>query len=123
MSLKLIPYNIFMERHIQNAENIAYFLDGKFKFLKIRFGMNGVMGLIPVIGDLIVVFLSLYLVWIALEMRLPGHKIAVMIFNILLNFLIGLVPLVGDFADFFHHANLKNLKILKVYSQKKIALG
>jgi hypothetical protein len=112
-----------MERHLDIAENIANFLDGKFRFFKLRFGMNGIFGLIPVVGDGLVAFLSLYLVWIAIRMDLPGKKIVVMICNILLNFLIGLVPVVGDFADFFHHANLKNLKILKRYTKGHVVEG
>jgi hypothetical protein len=112
-----------MDRHLDAAEGIANFLDGKFRFFKLRFGMNGIFGLIPVVGDGLVAFLSLYLVWIAIRMGLPGRKIVEMIFNILINFLIGLVPVVGDFADFFHHANLKNLKILNQYAKAHAVEG
>lgn len=108
---------------METAEDIAYFLDGKFKFLKIRFGMNGVLGIIPVIGDLIVLFLSFYLVWIALEMKLPTAAILRMIWNVFINFVIGLLPIVGDFVDFFHKANLKNLKILKRYAKGNVIEG
>jgi hypothetical protein len=112
-----------MDRHLATAEDIAHFLDGKFKFLKIRFGMNGVFGLVPVVGDLLTTFLSLYIVWIGMQMRIPGHAISQMLANIVTNFFIGLVPVVGDFVDFFHHANLKNLKILKQYAKGNVIEG
>ena len=105
------------------AEELANFLDGRFKFLKVRFGMNGVFGLIPVVGDLLVAFLSLYLVWIGIKMRLPATAISQMLSNILTNFIIGLVPVIGDFIDFFHHANFKNLKILKQYTKRGVIEG
>ena len=112
-----------MERHLDTAEDIANFLDGRFKFFKIRFGMNGIFGLIPFVGDAITAFLSFYLVWIGIQMRLPGHAISEMIANIATNFFIGLIPVVGDFADFFHKANFKNLKILKQYAKGHVIEG
>lgn len=112
-----------MDNHLRAAEGIANFLDGKFRFLKFRFGMNGVFGLIPVVGDFMASFLSLYLVWIGIRMRLPASAIAEMISNILTNFIIGLVPVIGDFVDFFHHANFKNLKILRQYAKGNVIEG
>lgn len=112
-----------MERHLKTAEDIANFLDGKFRFFKLRFGMNGIFGLIPFVGDFLVSFLSLYIVWIGIQMRLPFPAISQMLSNILTNFLIGLVPVIGDFVDFFHHANLKNLKILKQYAKGHVIEG
>ncbi len=112
-----------MDKHLKAAEVMAHFLDGRFKVLKLRFGMNGIFGLIPVVGDFMVTFLSLYLVWIGIQMRVPARAITEMLSNILTNFLIGLVPVVGDFVDFFHHANLKNLKILKQYAKGQVIEG
>lgn len=112
-----------MEKHLKAAEVMAIFLDGKFRILKLRFGMNGVFGLIPVVGDFMVSFLSLYLVWIGIRMRLPASAISEMLSNIMTNFIIGLVPVIGDFVDFFHHANFKNLKILRRYAGGHIIEG
>ncbi len=112
-----------MDNHLKTAEVMANFLDGKFKFLKFRFGMNGIFGLIPVVGDFLVSFLSLYLVWIGLQMRLPASAISKMLSNIMTNFFIGLVPVIGDFVDFFHHANLKNLDILKQHAKRQVIEG
>ncbi|HVF69237.1 MAG TPA: DUF4112 domain-containing protein [Xanthomonadales bacterium] len=112
-----------MEKHLKAAEQIANFLDGKFRFFKLKFGMNGIFGLIPVVGDFLVSFLSLYLVWIGLRMKLPASEISKMLSNIMTNFLIGLVPVIGDFVDFFNHANLKNLKILQQHAKGQVIEG
>lgn len=112
-----------MDKHLKTAEVMANFLDGRFRFLKFKFGMNGVLGIIPVVGDFLVSFLSLYLVWIGIQMRIPPHAILLMLSNIFTNFIIGLVPVIGDFVDFFHHANLKNLKILKQYAKGGVIEG
>jgi len=51
-------------------------------------------------------------------MELPRLKIAHMLWNILVNFLIGLIPILGDAAYIFRKANLKNLRILQDYAKK-----
>src|SRR6266498_5445540 len=101
-----------MEAHLRTATVLAHILDNQFSILGVRFGMNGVLGLIPGVGDIVVAILSFYLLWIGLKMRLPRIKLIEMFANVALNFFIGLVPILGDALDFFHKANLKNLKIL-----------
>lgn len=112
-----------MENHIRAATVVANLLDNRFNFFGIRFGMNGILGMIPGIGDFVATVLSFYLVWIGIKMRLPTSALGKMIGNVMTNFLIGLLPVVGDFVDFFHKANLKNLKILKEYASKGIYEG
>lgn len=104
-----------MENHLKAAERIAQLLDNQFHLFGIRFGLNGVLGLIPGAGDFLVAVVSFYIVWIGLKMRLPMSAIIEMIVNVVVNLLIGLLPVIGDAVDFFNHANLKNVKILKRY--------
>lgn len=112
-----------MENHLKMAERVANLLDNQFNFLGIKFGLNGLLGLIPGAGDFIVAALSFYMVWIGVKMRLPMTALAEMIGNIITNFLIGLLPIIGDSVDFFHHANLKNLKILKHHAAQGVIEG
>ena len=112
-----------MENHLKVASFVANLLDNKYHFLGLRFGMNGVLGLIPGIGDVITGLLSLYLVWIGIKMRIPLSALSEMLSNVISNFLIGLIPVVGDFVDFFHKGNLKNLKILKEYAERAVVEG
>ncbi len=112
-----------MERHLKTATVLAHMLDNQFNILGFRFGLNGIIGLIPWLGDALVAFLSLYLVWIGLQMNLPRMKLIEMISNIAVNFFIGLIPILGDAVDFFHKANLKNLKILKDHAKHPVMEG
>lgn len=112
-----------MENHLKAAERIANLLDNQFNIFGIKFGLNGVVGLIPGAGDLIVAVLSFYIVWIGIKMRLPLTALGQMIGNIIANFLIGLLPIIGDAVDFFNHANLKNLRILKHYAKQGVVEG
>lgn len=107
-----------MGSHLKAATFFSYLLDNQFNLFGIRLGINSFIDLIPGFGDVIATLLSFYLVWIAMEMKLPRLKILEMIGNIAVNFLIGLIPIVGDLAYIFRKANMKNLVILKEYANK-----
>lgn len=104
--------------HLRAASGLAHALDNQFNLFGFRFGLNGIIGLVPGLGDAIITLLSFYLVWIGVAMHLPRTELAKMIANIMINFFIGLIPIIGDFADFFHKANLANLKILNDYAKR-----
>lgn len=112
-----------MEAHLRSATLLANLLDNQFNFFGIRFGLNGVLGLIPGAGDIITTALSAYIVWIGMQMHLPASKLAEMIGNVAINFFVGLVPIVGDAVDFFHKANLKNLRILHEHAKQGVVEG
>lgn len=112
-----------MEKHLRSADILANLLDNSFNVFGHRFGLNGLLGLIPGAGDIITTGLSFYIVWIGVQMRLPINKLAEMVGNVAINFFIGLIPVVGDAVDFFHKANLKNLQILKEHAKNGIIDG
>jgi hypothetical protein len=105
-----------MKLHLKTAEILTHLLDKQFSVLGMRFGIDPIVGLIPGIGDLISFCVSLYIIWIALQMRLPRNKISKMTKNIIIDLIIGAVPIVGDFADFVYKANSKNLLILQSHT-------
>ena len=102
----------------------AYRLDMcLFSLFGVRFGWEAVIGLIPAAGDAIGLALA-YLVFAQcckVEGGLPGNVKMKMIFNILLDFAVGLVPFVGDLADAAYKCNTKNCRMLEVYLDKKYA--
>ena len=104
-----------MEHHIKAATFLTELLDNKFSFLGIRFGLDPVLDLFPIVGDILTTAISLYLVWIGYQIHVPENKIHEMIGNIILDFIIGLIPFLGAVGDVFYKANSKNLKIIKSY--------
>jgi len=112
-----------MESHLKAATVFAYLLDNQFNLFGLRLGLTSILDFIPGFGDAAAAILSLYLVWIALELDVPRMKILEMIFNILVNFVIGLIPFIGDLAYIFRKANMKNLRILKEYARQRSQVG
>src|SRR5581483_585404 len=99
--------------HLQAAEHLAKFLDNSFEIFGIQIGAAAFLDLIPEVGDFLIAFLSLYIVWIALENGVSKFKIIQMLWNIFVSLIIGLIPIFGDVAYIFRKANMKNLQILK----------
>jgi hypothetical protein len=104
-----------MKNHLVVATTLAYTLDNLIGFGKYRFGLSALLDLIPGVGDIIDTCLSLYIVWIAVEMKVPKIIIARMIGNISINLLVGLIPIVGDTVYFLRKVNMKNVALLKQY--------
>jgi hypothetical protein len=100
---------------------IATLLDSAFLIpgTNVRFGLDGVVGLFPGIGDAITTAISAWIVYEAKQLGVPKHVLARMIGNVALDGLVGAVPLVGDVFDVMWKANRRNIKLLRDHLEKK----
>lgn len=103
---------------LKSARTFAHLLDAKYRIFGVKFGLESIIGLIPVIGDNIGLLLSCYLLWIGYRMRLPAGKLVRMVSNILIDAILGAIPILGDIADVIFKANIRNLAILEEYANK-----
>ena len=87
----------------------------------VRLGVDAVIGLVPVVGDLISQAISTYLIWEARQLGVSGFTIARMIGNTLLDTAIGVIPVAGDAFDIAFRANMKNLRLLRRHIDKQKA--
>jgi hypothetical protein len=76
-------------------------------------GLDGLIGLIPGVGDLAGALLGLLIVGGAARAGVPGATLARMVVNVGLDALLGIVPIAGDVADFAFRSNAKNLAIFR----------
>ncbi len=79
----------------------------------LRIGVDGLIGLIPGIGDLLGAGLALYIVFGAHRLGASRSVVAHMLGNVALETLVGCVPIVGDLFDFAWKANQRNLALLE----------
>lgn len=78
-----------------------------------RFGLDGLIGLIPGVGDISTFAVSCYLVTLMAKNGASGYVIARMVLNVVIDSLIGSIPLVGDLFDFAFKANSRNLRLME----------
>jgi hypothetical protein len=83
---------------------------------KFRFGVNPLIGFIPVIGDQIDAAISTAVLFRSVRYRLPKIVLARMALNVLLNALFQGIPVVGDLFTFFFKANRQNYELLRKHA-------
>lgn len=84
----------------------------------VRLGVDALLGLVPVIGDVLSQAISTYLIWEARKLGVSRFTMARMIGNTLLDTVVGAVPFAGDLFDVAFRANMKNLRLLERHMEK-----
>lgn len=76
-------------------------------------GLDAIVGLIPVVGDLVTTGMGAYIVWEGRNLGLSKWQLTRMSANVGVDALLGAIPLVGDLFDFAFRSNSRNLRIIK----------
>jgi hypothetical protein len=81
-------------------------------------GLDFILGLVPVIGDIATATMGAWLVWEARNLGMSKFQIARMMANVGFDTVIGAVPLVGDAFDLFFRSNSRNLRLIRRHLDK-----
>ena len=104
------------EMRLRRLRSLAWLLDRSVGVGgKARFGLDPIIGLIPVIGDWAGAVLSLYIVYEALRLGLPWPVLGRMLLNVGVEALAGAVTVLGDAFDFVWQANIRNLRLVEAH--------
>jgi len=85
----------------------------------IRYGIDGIIRLVPVVGDLIASAFSLWLVREARSLGAPWHVTARMLGNVAVQGVIGTVPVAGDAFDVLFRANIRDVRMLQRWMDRQ----
>ena len=98
-------------------QKLAHWLDDRFTIpgTNIKFGLDPLIGLIPGAGDWLTGMISSYFILLGLRADVPPAVVMRMGFNVLLDVIIGSIPLVGDLFDVGWKSNIKNAELLEQY--------
>ena len=109
------------EESVTRLEAVGRLMDGAFVLpgTNIRLGLDAIIGLVPVAGDVISGLVSSYLIWEARQLGAPRWLIARMMANTFLDTTLGVIPLVGDAFDLMFRANMKNMALLRRHMEKR----
>jgi hypothetical protein len=81
-------------------------------------GLDVILDLVPVVGDIAAAALGTYIVWEARNLGMSKWQISRMAGNVGVDWLLGLIPWVGAIPDFFFRSNTRNLKMIKRHLDK-----
>ena len=101
------PQTVEVEKGL---ERLSYLLDGLFRVpgTHWRFGLDALVGLIPGVGDAATSLASFYILAAGVRYRVPKDTLLRMGINIAIDYLIGVIPVVGDMFDFAWKSNVRS---------------
>jgi hypothetical protein len=105
---------------LRSIEMLAKLMDNQFRIpgTNIRFGLDPIIGLIPGGGDFAGFLVSAYMLTTLAKNGASGFVLARMVFNIILDAVLGTIPVLGDVFDFAFKANQRNLQLMREHYQE-----
>lgn len=102
-------------RDFERLDHLATLLDNSIRIpgTRIRVGLDGLIGLVPGIGDSLMLLAGLYVVLRARMLGAPMSIVLQMLVNLALDFVVGSVPVLGDIFDIAFKANIRNVDLLR----------
>lgn len=101
----------------RRVEALEAILERSFRVpgVNIPVGLDSIVGLVPVVGDVVTAAMGAYMVWEARNLGLPRWKLWRMAGNIAFDTALGAIPLVGDVFDVAFRSNSRNLRIIRAH--------
>jgi len=105
----------------ESLDNLAYYLDGLFRVPGTgwKFGLDGLIGLVPNVGDTLTSVASFYILVAGVRYGVPKITLLRMAMNIAVDYLLGSVPVIGDAFDFVWKANQMNMVLIRTRASGK----
>ncbi|RYZ56418.1 MAG: DUF4112 domain-containing protein [Proteobacteria bacterium] len=100
---------------LEFIKRLAYYLDSAIPIpgTKMRIGLDPIIGLIPGVGDAVTSLISTYIVLTAMQLKVSRWTLVRMVFNIVIESVVGIIPIVGDFFDAYWKSNERNRILLE----------
>ena len=104
----------------QRVEALEQLLERSFHIpgTKVPIGLDSIIGLVPVLGDVVTAAMGAYMVWEARNLGMSKWQLLRMAANVGVDTALGAIPLAGDVFDFIWRSNSKNLRIIKKHLDK-----
>jgi hypothetical protein len=110
-----VPTTFDADERLRWVERIARLMDSQFKLpgTRFRFGLDPLLGLVPIVGDLSSTVVSVALLLTMLRHGASGAIVVRMGINILIDSIFGAIPIIGNLFDFAYKSNERNVALLR----------
>ncbi|WP_072008618.1 DUF4112 domain-containing protein [Hymenobacter sp. IS2118] len=111
----ITPVSFDADERLRWVERVARLMDSQFRLpgTQFRFGLDPLLGLVPVVGDLSTLAVSGALLMTMMRHGASGAVVVRMALNILLDTVIGAIPILGNVFDFAYKSNERNVALLR----------
>lgn len=120
-SSRTTPREADRSRALGEVEFLAWLLDNSIPVPGTggrRFGIDALIGFVPVVGDIFGGLMSVIVVWRGSRMGLPRIVVLRMLTNAAVDFVVGAVPLAGDAFDLWFKVNERNLGLIRRHLER-----
>lgn len=118
--VQVVPHDDAREHLLAIADVLAKALDTTVKIpgTSISIGLDPLLGLIPGIGDALVNLIGTVILGLAARVRVPRIVLARMCLNLLINGVVGAIPIAGDLFSVWFQSNMRNAALLRAAAMK-----
>jgi hypothetical protein len=118
--VQVVPRDDAREHLLAIADVLAKALDTTVKIpgTSISIGLDPLLGLIPGIGDALVNLIGAIILGLAARVRVPRIVLARMSLNLLINGVVGAIPIAGDLFSIWFQSNMRNAALLRAAAMK-----
>lgn len=97
------------------VDQVAHLMDSQFRLpgTSFRFGLDPILGLIPVVGELGTFAISAALIVTMIRHGASRKVVVLMVLNVLLDTVVGSIPVIGNLFDFAYKSNERNVRLLR----------
>lgn len=110
-----------VEEELAALQAMARLMDSKFEVMGMRFGVDALVGLVPVLGDLVTLAAGSTALFTSVRLKLPWHVHARIAANLAVDAGIGAVPVAGDAFDFFFRSHKRSFRLVEQQVLKRAA--
>jgi len=110
-----VPTTLAADERLRWVERVARLMDSQFRLpgTQFRFGLDPLLGLVPIVGDLSTTLVSVALLLTMMRYGASGAVVVRMGLNILIDSVVGAIPLLGNVFDFAYKSNERNVALLR----------
>lgn len=110
-----VPATFDADERLRWVARVARLMDSQFQLpgTRFRFGLDPLLGLLPIVGDLSSTAVSVTLLLTMLRHGASGAVVVRMALNILIDTVVGAIPVIGNVFDFAYKSNERNVALLR----------
>lgn len=116
----LLPGETSRAESLRRLDGLAMLMDSAVKIpgTNVTMGLDALIGLVPVVGDIVTTAVSSYILYEARRLGASKFTLARMAGNVAIDGVVGAIPIVGDMFDLTFRANRRNMALLRAHIER-----